>query len=234
MYSQSEEEKYIIAAAERSEAKGLTRRLLDIGAWHATDKSNSRALLERGWSGILIDPAPGPFVNLMRACSVCKDTEPEAHGDRKELPCRVCGAVRYGFWDRVILILAAVGINRGLMTLQATDDALTTSDPASFELWNSGRIRGGYHGGFYGQYLTPTLTLDDFFYQYGGDFQFVSIDTEGTSVDLLREMLRIGPHPECICVEHNDRHHDIDQLAAEYNYNRVYGNQTNVVLEVKR
>lgn len=234
MYSQQNEEQYVLAAAERTEAKGMTRRLLDIGAWHATDKSNSRALIERGWSAVLIEPSPGPFVNLMRACTRCPDTPPEPHGERKSVLCERCASVRYGFDSRIELILAAVGIEEGLISLHATDDALSTSDDASYRKWCGGAARPGYDGGFYGQFLTPVLTLRKLFDFYGGDFQFASIDTEGTSVDLLYEMLRIGVHPECICCEHDGRLVEIGNAAAANNYDIVLQNDTNCVLEVKR
>jgi hypothetical protein len=228
-YSQQDEERFILAALESPttvEQRG-PRRLIDIGAWHATDKSNSRALIERGWSGILVEPSPGPFVNLLRACSVCADTPPEAHGDRKEPPCRACGAVRYGFLDRVTLILAAVGLETGLTSMQASDDAVSTSDAAAYTKWEK-------VGGFYGCYLIPTLTPAEIFHRFGGDFAFINVDTEGTSVDIFREILKIGVHPECWCVEHDGRLVEIGQLAAEHNYNLVYTNDTNTVLEVKR
>jgi len=57
MYSQSEEEKYILEFFKDKPAG----RLLEIGAYHPTVFSNSRALLELGWNGILIEPSPKCF-----------------------------------------------------------------------------------------------------------------------------------------------------------------------------
>lgn len=40
--------------------------LLDIGAYHAEVFSNSRALINKGWSGMLVEASPRCFSNLMR------------------------------------------------------------------------------------------------------------------------------------------------------------------------
>ena len=50
-------------------------RFLDIGAWHPTVFSNTRALFERGWSGVMVEPSPCPFLKpeiheAMRVASV--------------------------------------------------------------------------------------------------------------------------------------------------------------------
>lgn len=203
MYSQNNEETYILAAAERSEAKGRTRRFLDIGAYHPTLLSNTRALWERGWSGIFIEASPGPVRCLVQ---------------------------EYGNDPRAIVIAAAVGVTGGLVEMKVTDDALSTSVHGVHQLWKDA-------GGYYGTLTVPILTLDAFFYQFGGDFSFISVDTEGTSVDIFREILRIGPRPHYWCIEHDQRFSDIMEIAAEYNYelpDKGAKNAQNVVLEVKR
>ncbi len=43
-------------------------RFLDIGAYNGTDLSNTRALLEMGWSGVLVEPNPYNLVPLMDSC----------------------------------------------------------------------------------------------------------------------------------------------------------------------
>jgi hypothetical protein len=92
-YSQRDEERYILEVV--GDAPG---RFLDIGAWHPTALSNSRALYERGWGGVIIEPSPEPFLNLLK---------------------------EYGNEDRVSLICAAVGFERTLTRFWATADALT-------------------------------------------------------------------------------------------------------------
>ena len=57
LYSQNNEQTYILEAfAEKSDG-----RFLDIGAYDAKLLSNTRALYERGWSGVMVEPSPGPM-----------------------------------------------------------------------------------------------------------------------------------------------------------------------------
>jgi len=61
MYSQQEEEKYILEAVAGIEHG----RVLDIGAWNPITFSNSRALIEKGWDAILIEFSPLPVHDLL-------------------------------------------------------------------------------------------------------------------------------------------------------------------------
>jgi FkbM family methyltransferase len=129
-YSQGDEEKYILqAVANISREHG---RFLDIGAWHAVHLSNTRALFEQGWSGVLIDPSPEPFMGLLR---------------------------EYGMEDRVQLVCAAVGLSRSIERFHATADALTTSNRINYERWKS---LGGFYGSFYTPMITIPEILTQF------------------------------------------------------------------------
>lgn len=61
MYSQHDEEKYILEALPEP-----TGRLLDLGAHSPTQLSNSRALIERGWEAVLVDASPGSLNVLIK------------------------------------------------------------------------------------------------------------------------------------------------------------------------
>ena len=135
-YSQYGEDQIIAAEFLRQES--AHRFFLDIGAWHPTIFSNTRLLIEQGWSGVIIEPSPGPFMNLMRACLKCGDVPIEQHMQGPDgitpIPadlCGKCGSIRYGSAiDRLILILAGVSLEPGLVWLNATNDALSTSSEA--------------------------------------------------------------------------------------------------------
>ena len=103
-YSQSGEQAAILDAFE-GRAPGM---FLDIGGWNPTVFSNSRALYELGWAGLIIEPSPGPMLSLLAA---------------------------YGEDTRVRLIQAAVAINPGLLTLHVTDDAVSTSSQDEYDRW---------------------------------------------------------------------------------------------------
>src|ERR1700744_1319086 len=176
-YSQGEEQKHILAVA------GAQGRFLDVGAFHATQLSNTRALYERGWSGGMVEPSPEPFLGLLRA---------------------------YGNDPRVRLICGALGTSRAIAKFHATADALTTSSEESYARWREA-------GGFYGSFYAPVIALEELLCQFG-DFDFVSIDTEGTSVGLFEEWLSRGRRPRCIWVEHDGRADECRSRAAAAGY----------------
>jgi FkbM family methyltransferase len=64
MYSQNNEESIII---DYFKTKGIrTGTLIDIGAYDGITFSNVRQLILDGWSGVLIEPSPSPFLNCMK------------------------------------------------------------------------------------------------------------------------------------------------------------------------
>lgn len=211
MFSQYEEEKYILDALEyagmdkraivdavaRHPELVESRRFLDVGAWNPTDKSNTRALYELGWGGIVIEPSPGPVQNLVR---------------------------EYGGKDsRVKVISAAVTVDeRRLMEMEVTDDAVTQPVEGFNEQWRE--------FGYYGRLLVPCLSMCDVFDMFGGDFEMISFDTEGSSVPLFAEMCRLGPRPRCVIVEHDSNFVELAGIAQAANYQQVHLNGTNVVL----
>jgi FkbM family methyltransferase len=119
-YSQYGEDRHIAQAVVTSK----TRRLLDLGAWHPTEFSNSRALLESGWEGLLVECSPGPARDLIR---------------------------EYSTWPNVQVIMAAVGFESHCIQMHATDDAVTTSDAACRQKWDKA---GGYYGKFWAPQIT--------------------------------------------------------------------------------
>lgn len=111
-YSQSQEQAAILAAFE-GRAPG---RFLDIGAYHPTQFSNTRALYDLGWGGLMIEPSPGPLAALVR---------------------------EYGNSDRVQVMSAAVGIAPGFVALHVSDDAVSTGSAETYATWQKD---GGYYG----------------------------------------------------------------------------------------
>lgn len=57
MYSQNQEEIFILEYFKDQP----TGKFIDIGAFHVFRFSNTRALYEKGWSGILVEPAPSNY-----------------------------------------------------------------------------------------------------------------------------------------------------------------------------
>jgi FkbM family methyltransferase len=105
MYSQNDEEQYILSAVGGVENK----RLLDIGAWDPKKFSNSRALIESGWDAVLIEPSPQPLEALL-----------QAYG---------------GLFERVQIVSAAVSPVAGWAEMRITADAVSTMISSVSDTW---------------------------------------------------------------------------------------------------
>lgn len=170
------------------EAGNRPGRFLDVGAWNAETFSNTRALYNLGWSGVMVEPSPGPM-----------------HGLLKE----------YGNDPRITLIQAAVCLpgNGPLEKLYITDDALSTHRKELADRWGD---KGGFFGKLIVAALAPAEILDF------GPFDFINIDTEGSSGDLLKEFLSeqylTSSRTRCFCVEHDGNKDPISSVADYYGY----------------
>lgn len=105
-------------------------RLLDIGAHDGVTFSNSRALIEKGWSGVLVEPAPEPFTALLRL---------------------------YGGNPAVALVNAAVGAVGGLVTFhESHGDMVGSISDEHARLWS----RAAKYRDYTLCAITPTQLLD--------------------------------------------------------------------------
>jgi FkbM family methyltransferase len=94
-------------------------RFLDIGAYNPKLFSNTRALYERGWSGVMVEASPGPFMDLL---------------------------IEYGKCDRVELVCAAVTQERGLILFQHSEAGVGTSSESHYQKW---RDKADFDGRFW-------------------------------------------------------------------------------------
>jgi len=106
---------------------------------------------------------------------------------------------------KITLVNAAIEVEAGLRTFYSSPDAVSTLDQAHYELWKS---RGQY---------TPvhvwTTAMADFLAAFPGPYDFINIDTEGTSVTLLLALPLGELGAKLICVEHDNRHADIEAFC---------------------
>lgn len=187
-YTQRNEEEHIVRACAGCELK----RFLDIGAWHAKQLSNTRALYDLGWTGVLAEPSPGPVRGLVQ---------------------------EYGEQSGMAVICAAVALEPGLIPLQITDDAVSSAGDISN--WKSA-------GGYFGTMWIQSITIPQILNQWGA-FSMVSIDTEGTSTDLLRALLETDMLPACIVVEHDGRIIEATKMAEVKHYRVATITEENIV-----
>jgi hypothetical protein len=190
MYSQGEEEKYIL------EAVGASGHFLDFGAFDGRTFSNTLALVERGWSGVLVEPSCYAFRALL-----------ELHGTN----------------DKLRLVQALVGVNRGLVPFWNSADAISTTETKSYAIWKQ---VADYKPLCY----VPELTVKDIIAEFPVSADMVNIDTEGTSARLFIHWPIEICVPKVFCVEHDKQQEEITSKANLWGYKTVYENQENMVL----
>lgn len=107
-YTQNEEEKYIVDSVS-----GITNgRFLDIGAHNGKSFSSTRALFEKGWGGVYVEPAPDVLPSLR------KNTEEGS--------------------DRVTIIPCAVGTQSGVLPFYSSGSDMVGSLSADHaKKWSS-------------------------------------------------------------------------------------------------
>ena len=185
-YSQHNEEKILLDHFGERNGK-----LLDIGAFDGKAFSNTLALIERGWSAVLIEPSARAFDKLM--------------GLHKGNP-------------KVTLVQALVTAHPGtLRRFHQCGDALSTTEQRNLDIW---------HETEFVETWVPPLSVEDLMSIFPGPYDFVNIDTEGTSVDVWEALLPLTFRwPEVVCVEH-------DGLPVEpKGYERIYYDGNNVILK---
>ena len=197
-------------------------RVLDIGAWHPTKFSNSRALIEAGWEAVLIEPTPGNMINLAAACLACGHVPDATYGNRYQPTPHCEGSISYGFSSRITLLQVAVHTVAGLEPMYVSDDAISTGNMDEMERWKA-------VGGYYGQVYIPAITLEQIANQFGG-FDVWNIDAEGGSAELFLQMLMEGHRPTVVCVEHDGRTTELLNAATAEGYVATLVNSTNIVV----
>lgn len=110
-YSQNNEEKFILDYF-RDKTNG---KFIDIGAFHATHFSNTRALYERGWGGVLVEPAPSNYAAIA-----------EAYKDE----------------PRIQVLNFAVGEPAGMIDFyESNGDAVGTTDEGHMTKWGNAGVK---------------------------------------------------------------------------------------------
>jgi len=196
MYSQKNEETAILAHFGTSAG-----RLLDIGAWAPDTFSNTRALLDRGWSGVLVEPSPKPFVKLL-----------EQHSSN----------------PHVRLLNAAVTVNGGISPFYDSDgDALSSTNPAHVKKWATGKCKVKFTE--YAVLTISLNSLFDH-YGFDFDFINIDVEGCSFELFERLPFARLTK-TTCICVEHDERLTSVIQTGSQWGFRVLMNNDENAILE---
>lgn len=200
-YSQAGEQRLVLAWARGRPPGG---RFLDVGAYDGVTFSNTRALREFGWSGVLVEPSPRPFFEL----ALLYRDDPKAT--------LVQAAIAPADIDDERLRPFAIAlVDRETTALWA--DTLSSLDVDYV------RRRTPTHA----EVLVPVVSAGELIAAVGRDFDVVSVDAEGCSVDVLLRLLVVlgDPGPGLIVVEPDG---ELDVLA-ELGYRLVAQTGNNAI-----
>jgi len=131
----------------------------------------------------------------------------------------------YGNNEKVRVLQAAVSIeDTGLRQFSVSDDAISSDSESFVAKWSQ-------TSGYIGKLWVPLLSLQQLFFQFGGGYDFISIDTEGSSVDLAIHPIRdTQQYPKVLCVEYDGRAMELLQEVQRFGYYITHTNGTNVIL----
>lgn len=197
MYSQNNEEQIILEYF-----KDFKGHLLDIGANDGITLSNSRKLIELGWTGDLIEPSPKAFEKLKKLYSRKKKT-------------KVHNVAIADSSETMTFYVSGEHLGKGDTDLLST---LSLKDKQKWETTTEYKI-----------IEVQALTFKDF-NTLNTKFDFINIDVEGYDVQVLKQLELNELECKCLCIEHNGTYlNAINAEMSKYNFKVIAQNLENII-----
>lgn len=188
--------------------------LLDIGANDGITFSNSRALLQLGWFGVLVEPSEKTFEKLVE------------NSDQ--------------FTGKVVLHNCAIGEYNGTTDFYESGPLVSEADHSlvsSMKVQETDRWRRKSKPEDpivkFNKVTVPVITFAELLKNSGCDtFDFITIDVEGMELEILRQMDLTALSCSLICIEYNGRDYaEYDRLIP---HPLIYKNKTNLIYAAKK
>lgn len=202
-YSQSGEQKIILDYF--GDFRGT---VLDIGANDGITLSNSRALVELGWSAVLVEPAAEAYRKL------------------------VLNNANAVFSDRVTCVNAAIAEKDGPLDFYSSGTHLKKGDT---DLLSTARVEELERWRKSGEVFTKTtvrgITFATLLQETGlKRADFISIDCEGVDLIVLRQidLTALGTRMVCVEVNRNDQR-PFDEYCARHGMRLLHRNYENAI-----
>jgi FkbM family methyltransferase len=122
--------------------------------------------------------------------------------------------------DRIKNVNACIGLESKLVKLHLAD-CVTSTDLNHIKQFN---IEAKECVTIY----VPQITIEWIANEISSYFDFVNIDVEGGSADLFLPVIETFI-PMLICVEHDHKEKELEQIAVSNNYTRIYSNGVNLI-----
>lgn len=189
--------------------KGFTGTLLDIGANDGKTFSNSRALLELGWYGVLVEPSEKSFKELQKNCG--------------HFPVQLhnvgiadyCGTAEF--------------YESGSLVSKKDHSLVSSMKERETERWKK-KSKPKDPIVSFTKTKIPVIDFATLLKNSQCDtFDFISIDVEGMEVEILKQIDIKALNCKMICIEYNGK----PELAEIYDrlipHPVIYKNKTNII-----
>lgn len=197
MYSQNNEEQIIL-----DYFKDFKGNLLDIGANDGVTLSNSRKLLEIGWSGDLIEPSPRAYDKLKKLYS-------------RKRKIKTHNLAITDYTGIMLMFVSGTHLNNG------DTDLLSTLSIKDKEKWQTSTE---YHDININSYSWKDFNKEN------KKYDFITIDAEGYDVSILKQMDLNRLECKCLCIEHNGVNlSEINSEMSKYNFRVIGQNLENII-----
>ena len=200
-YSQNGEQQ-IIDKFFLNEGKECTRYLVDVGAYDGIEGSNSRFLLLRGWSGLLIEPNP-----------LCFERLKSLYDSRLEIKC-VQAAIS-DYMGESIDMRFSIG-PPGLRKEDQWKYAQVSTLNDDFANYYEEKL--GY---IYEKHPVNVLTLNSILASVSAptSIGFMTIDCEGEDLKIIKSFYFDRYKPKLLCIECNDEsRHQFTNILEKFGY----------------
>jgi len=129
----------------------------------------------------------------------------------------------------VQLLCAAVSTSSGIIELQECADAVSSTEVGNVKTWAD-------NGTQFWPIFVQAVTLHDIINRFGGPWDFVNIDVEGTSLHLFHELMNIeetSGWPSAICVEHDGYSVEIAERSSKRGFSTRFLDGNNIIIARK-
>lgn len=206
MYSQNDEEKYIL-----DHFKNTTNGVfLDIGAFDGRWASNTLALAEKGWGGMCVEGSPFSFTKLFNE-----------HLNRTNVL----------LLNAIVTHSPVDSSDRIVRFWESPNSAASTINQDNYDKWKN-RIQSCGHGAFKEMFV-PKVSLSEVLQwarKNHTTIDFVSIDVEGGSTDLGLAYDPSEFNTTMVCIEHDGRYQELIAHYSKHGFEVVCGNAENIIM----
>lgn len=126
--------------------------------------------------------------------------------------------------DRIGLVNAAVANDASIKRFYATEDALSTFETLHRDIWAQRQAVP-----FREMYLR-TVTVPELLRVFPGPYEFLNIDVEGGSWELLQSFPLDEMQTLLLCIEYEDHLNEIETYCGTLGFSRVHWTNENLLM----